>query len=44
MWRPCLVGRKEMPAKTCRLCDKVQLLNEAQFYAEFGRIPRIGAC
>jgi hypothetical protein len=35
--------RETRPVRVCSKCEKVELLSEAEFYGQFGRLPRIGA-
>jgi hypothetical protein len=35
--------RETRPVRVCSGCEKIEVLSEAEFYAQFGRIPRIGA-
>lgn len=39
-WRPGLTSRG--PAKACDCCGLVVQLNDAEYYAQFGTIPRAG--
>lgn len=38
LWRPARTSKSA--ARVCHLCDRVEELTEADFYARFGRISR----
>lgn len=40
VWRPALFGVGGKPTRTCGRCGAWENLSEAEFYAQFGRIPK----